>query len=76
MQNERTHSDKQLQDWIKGEGEVDLERLSTADLERTADLDTSVISLKHRQDVQKWVTQQTTWENVPYRVARNYFLPE
>ena len=62
MQNKRTHSDKQLQDWIKGEGEVDLERLSTADLERTADLDTSVISLKHRQDVQEWVTQRTTWE--------------
>lgn len=62
MQNKRTHSDKQLQDWIKGEGEVDLERLSTADLERTADLDTSVISLKHRQDVQEWVTQRATWE--------------
>ena len=56
MQNKRTHSDKQLQDWIKGEGEVDLERLSTADL------DTSVISLKHRQDVQEWVTQRATWK--------------
>ena len=62
MQNKRTHSDKQLQNWIKGEGEVDLECLSTADLERTADLDTSVISLKHRQDVQEWVTQRATWE--------------
>ena len=62
MQNKRTHSDKQLQDWIKGEGEVDLARLSTADLERTADLDTSVISLKHRQDVQEWVTRRATWK--------------